>query len=226
MKKNFQKQTTVLNIQSHRSERSNSSNIFQEPHCNSIKISKKNIRCDKYSTQETLISEAISSQLNQTQIKLKKIDQLKNQLQKLKQNLENQSKQKLNLCNIIDDTIQNLIQLKDLFQIKKLEEPWQEIIQMEQDIYLNEENIIKSIQISHFNQIIIQHQLGILQLDSQLQKIQQQNFWVTQIQTLHETFIQKNHVILQLLKPKTLNNLQQSIKNNGGNFGHSFGQKY
>ncbi|CAK84404.1 unnamed protein product (macronuclear) [Paramecium tetraurelia] len=189
-------------------------------------LTKKPIRCGKYSSQEALICDVNSSHQEQSQIKQKKIEQLKNQLQRLKQNFDNQSKQKMNISNIIDNTIQQLLQFKEWLQIKKYEEPWQEIIQMERDIYLNEDNIIKTMPILHFNEILLQHQLCILELASQSQAIQQQNFWMTQIHTLHETFIQKNNMILQLLKPKNQDNLEQSIEISEQDFSHSFGKKY
>ncbi|CAD8188441.1 unnamed protein product [Paramecium pentaurelia] len=229
MKKNFQKEALLFNVQSHRSERSSSSNIFQEPQCNKnilALLTKKPIRCGKYSSQETIICDMNQSHQEQSQIKQKKIEQLKNQLQRLKQNFDNQSKQKLNISNIIDNTIQQLLQIKEWLQVTKYEEPWQEIIQMERDIYLNEDNIIKSMPLPHFNEILLQHQLCILELASQSQAIQQQNFWMTQIHSLHETFIQKNHLILQLLKPKKQEDLEQSIEISEEDFGHSFGKKY
>ncbi|CAD8109024.1 unnamed protein product [Paramecium sonneborni] len=145
---------------------------------------------------------------------------------KLKQNFDNQSKQQLNPNNIIDNTIKKLLKMKDLLQIQKYEKAWQEIIQMEQDIYINEDNIIKSMPITHFNDILIQNQLCLLELASQSEAIQQLNFWITQIQNLHDTFIQKNYMILQLLKPKTQDHLQQSIENSLQDFVHSFGYKH
>ncbi|CAD8109026.1 unnamed protein product [Paramecium sonneborni] len=227
MKKNFQKENKIVKIQSLKSERSSSSYVFQEPQCNKhllALLTKKPIRPGKYSSQETIIREVQFSP--QTEIKLKKIDQLKNQLQRLKQNFDNQSIQKLNPNNIIDNTIKKLLKMKDLLEIQKYEEPWQEIIQMEQDIQINEDNIIKSMPITHFNDILIQNQLCILELASQSEAIQQQNFWITQIQNLHDTFIQKNYMILQLLKPKTQDHLQQSIEISLQDFVHSFGYKH
>ncbi|CAD8102731.1 unnamed protein product [Paramecium primaurelia] len=227
MKQRYQNENYHSNIYTHRSERSSSSNILQDLTNNrQLLFTKKPIRGNRQPKQDLLLNEH-DIQLQQNRLyKQKKIQQLKIQLQTLKQNYDKQAISQFNLHKTIDNTVKKLLELKTQININHIEEPWQDIIKMEKDISGNEENIIKQMPIQNFNEVISGHQLTILELVSQQQNLQQQNYWIAQMKLLHETFIQKNLTIGQILKPKEIpENLEQSIEISYEEFTQSFGKK-
>ncbi|CAD8188176.1 unnamed protein product [Paramecium octaurelia] len=228
MKQRYLNENCHSNIQTHRSERSSSSNILQDLSNNrQLLFTKKPIRGNRQ-IKPDLLSKDHDVQLQQNRVyKQKKIQQLKIQLQTLKQNYDKQATSQFNLHKTIDNTVKRLLELKAQINVNHIEEPWQDIIKMEKDIFGNEDNIIKQMPIQNFNEVISGHQLTILELVSQQQNLQQQNYWIAQMKLLHETFIQKNLTIGQILKPKDVpDNLEQSIEISYEEFTQSFGKKW
>ncbi|CAD8120716.1 unnamed protein product [Paramecium sonneborni] len=228
MKHRYQNENCQNILQTHRSERSSSSNIFQDLTNNTqLLFTKKSTKGNKITKNDEYLLNVNDIQSQSSRLyKQKKIQQLKIQLQSLKQNYDKQSQQQFNLQKTIDNTIKKLLELKSQININLIEEPWQEIIKMEKDIYGNEENIIKLMPLQNFNEVISGHQLTILELLYQQQNLQQQNYWIAQMKLLHETFIQKNLTIGQILKPKEIpDNLEKSIEISYEEITQSFGKK-
>ncbi|CAK65410.1 unnamed protein product (macronuclear) [Paramecium tetraurelia] len=203
MKLRLQNENCQSKIYTHRSERSSCFDILQDLTNNKQQLLNQKAILENRTTKQDLILNEHNIQLQQSKVyKTTKIQQLKIQLQTLKQNYDKQAISQSNLSKTIDNTVKYLLELKTNIYDNQVEEPWQEIIKIEKVLYGNEDNIIQSMPIQNFNEVISGHQLSILEMVSQWQNQQQQNYWIAQMKLLHETFIQKNLSIGQILKPR------------------------